>query len=160
MLSSKISVVFPGQGSQYPEMLKEYLKKEINFRKFFSIGSELLGEDLEKLLICGNDEDLSRTEITQPLMLIADLALWNLISPYMKNIVCLAGHSLGEYSALVASGSLLLEDAVKLVKKRAFLMQEFTPKEGGGIAAIIGLDENKVMDACNEISSNNELNLK
>ncbi len=156
MLSSKISVVFPGQGSQYPEMLKEYLEKETNFRKFFSIGSELLGEDLEKLLICGNDEDLSKTEITQPLMLIADLALWNLTSPYMKNIVCLAGHSLGEYSALVASESLLLEDAIKLVKKRSFLMQKYTPKEGGGIAAIIGLDKYKVIDVCNEISLNKD----
>ena len=156
MLSSKISVVFPGQGSQYPEMLKEYLKKEISFREIFSFGSEILGVNLEKLLMSGNDEDLSRTEITQPIMLIADLALWNLISPYMKNIVCLAGHSLGEYSALVASGSLLLEDAIKLVKKRALLMQKFTPKEGGGIAAIIGLDKNKAMDACNEISLNKD----
>ena len=112
MSSNKISVVFPGQGSQYPQMLTKYIDNLSLVKNTFDESSDLLGIDLIKLIREGNKEDLSKTEVTQPLMLTADVALWNLISQFISLPTCLAGHSLGEYAALVASETISFKDAL------------------------------------------------
>ena len=146
------AVVFPGQGSQYPLMLEDYFNNELHFHDLFVESSEILGIDLINLMTSGSEEDLSKTEITQPLMLVADLALWRLLSPIISEPTFLAGHSLGEYSALVASKVLTLKDALRLVSARSTLMQNAVPEGKGAIAAIIGLDETTVTEICNKIS--------
>ena len=150
----KTSVVFPGQGSQYVGMLLDYFDAESSFRNTFSKASEILKINLIELIKGGTKESLAVTNVTQPLMLVADLALWNLISNKIKEPVCFAGHSLGEYAALVASEVLSFEDSLYLVKIRAKLMQEAVPEGEGGIAAIIGLNEKTITSICDKISEN------
>tara|TARA_B100001013_G_scaffold294933_1_gene195217 strand:- start:6246 stop:7184 length:939 start_codon:yes stop_codon:yes gene_type:complete len=152
MYPKKISVVFPGQGSQYTGMLSDYFKNQPLFKKVFFDASNILNLDLFKIIEKGTDKELTRTEITQPLMLVADVAMWNLISKRITKPVCLAGHSLGEYAALVAAEVLSFKDSLHLVQIRAKLMQEAVPEGEGGIAAIIGLKEQEVNDICSEIS--------
>jgi len=152
MSSNKISVVFPGQGSQYPEMLTQYIDSHSLVKNTFNRSSDLLGLDLIKLLKEGRKEDLSKTEITQPLMLTADIALWNQISQFISLPTCMAGHSLGEYAALVASEAISFEDALVLVVERSKLMQSAVPQGEGGIAAIIGLEEEEIKKICEEVN--------
>jgi len=152
MSSNKISVVFPGQGSQYPQMLTQYIDNFSSVRFTFKESSDLLGIDLIKLIKEGSKEDLSKTKITQPLMLTADIALWNLISQFISLPTCLAGHSLGEYAALVASETISFKDALNLVIVRSKLMQSAVPEGEGGIAAIIGLEENEINKVCVEVN--------
>jgi len=154
MSSNKISVVFPGQGSQYPKMLTEYIDNLSSVRSTFEESSDLLGTDLIKLLKEANKEDLSKTEITQPLMLTADIALWNQIHQFISLPVCLAGHSLGEYAALVASETISFKDALSLVIERSKLMQTAVPDGEGGIAAIIGLEEDEINKVCLYVNTN------
>ena len=145
--------LFPGQGSQYIGMLSDYFKTEFSFKNTFVKASEILSINLLELIENGTEEKLANTEITQPLMLVADVALWNLISNRIDKPICLAGHSLGEYAALVASEALSFEDSLYLVKNRAKLMQEAVPDGSGGIAAIIGLNEEKIISICEKIST-------
>jgi len=152
MSSNKISVVFPGQGSQYPQMLSQYIDNLSVVRKTFNESSDLLGIDLIKLLKEGGKEDLSKTEITQPLMLTADIALWNQISKFISLPTCLAGHSLGEYAALVASETISFKDGLTLVVERSKLMQSAVPEGEGGIAAIIGLEEDEINKVCSRVN--------
>jgi [acyl-carrier-protein] S-malonyltransferase len=152
MSSNKISVVFPGQGSQYPQMLSQYIENLSIVRSTFEESSELLGIDLIKLLHEGSKEDLSKTEITQPLMLTADIALWNQISQFISLPICLAGHSLGEYAALVASETISFKDALALVIERSKFMQSAVPDGEGGIAAVIGLKEDEINKVCIEVN--------
>ena len=156
MSSNKISVVFPGQGSQYPQMLIQYIDNLSSVRSTFEESSDLLGIDLIKTLKEGSKEDLSKTEITQPLMLTADIALWKQISQFISLPICLAGHSLGEYAALVASETISFKDALTLVIERSKLMQSAVPEGEGGIAAIIGLEEDDINSVCLEVNKNNE----
>ena len=152
MSSNKISVVFPGQGSQYPQMLTKYIDNLSLVRSTFEESSDLLGIDLIKTLKEGSKEDLSKTEITQPLMLTADIALWKQISQFISLPICLAGHSLGEYAALVASEIISFKDALALVTERSKLMQSAVPEGEGGIAAVIGLEENEINKVCLEVN--------
>ena len=153
MSSNKISVVFPGQGSQYPQMLTKYIDNLSLVRNTFKESSDLLGIDLIKLIKEGSKEDLSKTEITQPLMLTADIALWKEISQFISLPICLAGHSLGEYAALVASATISFKDSLALVTERSKLMQSAVPEGEGGIAAIIGLEENEINKVCVEVNN-------
>lgn len=152
----KNSVVFPGQGSQYTGMLSEYINKEISFKNTFIKASEILNINFLDLIKKGTNKKLASTEITQPLMLVADVALWNLIFNRIDKPICLAGHSLGEYAALVASEVLSFEDSLYLVQNRARLMQEAVPEGSGGIAAIIGLSENKINSICKKINTDSD----
>ena len=127
MTLNNFSIVFPGQGSQYPGMLNQYINDLPLFESTFKQSSELLGKDLIGLLKEGSKEDLSLTEITQPLMLTSNVALWNQISSLINKPICLAGHSLGEYAALVAAEVLVFEDALNLVIERSRLMQSAVP---------------------------------
>ena len=133
-------------------MLSQHIDNFPLVKNTFDESSDILGIDLIKLLKEGSKEDLSKTEITQPLMLTADIALWNQISTSINLPICLAGHSLGEYAALVASESISFKDGLDLVIKRSNLMQSAVPEGEGGIAAIIGLEEDEINKVCLQVN--------
>ncbi|MGG7054251.1 ACP S-malonyltransferase [Nitrosomonas sp. ANs5] len=147
----KIAFIFPGQGSQSVGMMQGYAALP-SVRATFAEASDILQEDLWSLTHDGPEEKLNLTTHTQPVMLTADVAIYRAwqqaggIHPHL-----LAGHSLGEYAALVAAGSLTFSDALKLVRYRAEVMQESVPEGTGGMAAIVGLDDDAVATICSEI---------
>src|SRR5271170_7375897 len=146
----KLALVFPGQGSQSPGMMSRYESYPV-VRDTFAEASAALGQDLWALVEDGDGEALNQTVNTQPLMLAADIAVyraWRAAGGRAANV--LAGHSLGEYAALVAAGSLAFSDALPLVRFRAQSMQEAVPTGVGAMAAIVGLDAAGVEDACRE----------
>src|SRR5208282_5876004 len=146
----KLAMVFPGQGSQSVGMLQGYADTQM-VRDIFVEASDVLGQDLWKLVSEGPVEDLNSTVNTQPVMLAADYAVyraWRAAGGTVPAIV--AGHSLGEYSALVVAGALNFHDALLLVRFRAQAMQEAVPFGAGGMAAILGLDDETVRAACAE----------
>jgi len=151
--SQSLAFVFPGQGSQSVGMMQGWGERaEVRFT--FSEASDALGEDLWALVAEGSAELLNQTTNTQPAMLAADVAVWRVwraaggVQP-----VLLAGHSLGEYAALVAAGALSFSDAVKLVRFRAEAMQAAVPEGVGAMAAILGLDDDVVRAVCAEASA-------
>ena len=142
--------VFPGQGSQSVAMMGAYGDSSV-VRATFDEASAALGEDLWTMVAEGPAERLSQTVNTQPIMLTAGVAVWRLWESLGgKTPAVVAGHSLGEYSALVAAGSLKLADAVPLVRLRAAAMQEAVPVGTGAMAAILGLDDDGIAAACAE----------
>ena len=152
MSVSSSAVIFPGQGSQYPNMLSEYFSEIKGFEEPFIKASQLINKDLISLINKGSAEELSKTEITQPLLLTANYAIWKIIEKKEIKINFLAGHSLGEYSALIASKSISFEDCLKIVNKRAQLMQNAVQEGEGGIAAIIGLNKLDIEEVCKEVT--------
>jgi [acyl-carrier-protein] S-malonyltransferase len=150
-MSASLAFVFPGQGSQSLGMLAELGAQHAIVRDTFAEASAALGYDLWALVQEGPEERLNQTDKTQPAILTVSIALWRLwqseggVTP-----AYVAGHSLGEYSALVAAGSLAFADAVKLVERRGQLMQEAVPAGTGGMAAILGLEDADVLAACAE----------
>ena len=146
----KYAIVFPGQGSQSLGMLSDLSSNFSIVKDIFSEASEALDLDLWKLV--QEDEDaLNQTENTQPAMLAAGYATYKVLSNEVDlSPICMAGHSLGEYSALVAAKSLDYFEAVKLVRKRAELMQSAVPSGTGAMAAILGLDDEKVIEICRQ----------
>jgi [acyl-carrier-protein] S-malonyltransferase len=151
--SPSLAFVFPGQGSQSLGMLAELAELHPQVRDTFREASDGAGVDLWALSQSGPDEMLNRTEYTQPALLAAGVAVWRLwqqrngAQPSM-----LAGHSLGEYSALVAADALTLRDAAHLVRIRGQLMQDAAPAGIGAMAAVLGADDALVQDVCKEIS--------
>jgi [acyl-carrier-protein] S-malonyltransferase len=146
----KFGMVFPGQGSQAIGMMQPFADSRV-VRDTFTEASEALGQDLWKLVAEGPAEDLNATVNTQPVMLAAGYAVyraWREAGGAEPAIV--AGHSLGEYTALVVAGALAFRDAVPLVRFRAQAMQEAVPLGAGAMAAILGLDDDAVRAACNE----------
>ncbi|MCO8046641.1 MULTISPECIES: ACP S-malonyltransferase [Acinetobacter] len=149
--ATKTAFVFPGQGSQKAGMLAELAEQFSGVRETFAEASEAIGFDLWHIAQSG--EGLDQTEFTQPVLLTASIALWHVwlelggVAPKY-----LAGHSLGEYSALVAAGSLSLGDAVKLVNLRGKLMQNAVPQGQGAMAAILGLEDAKVLELCEQVN--------
>ena len=142
--------VFPGQGSQSVGMMAAYGESAV-IRQAFAEASEALGEDLWQMVADGPAEVLAQTVNTQPLMLTAGIAVyreWIARGGALPSLV--AGHSLGEYSALVAAGALDFQEAVKLVRLRAQAMQEAVPQGEGAMAALLGLDEAAAVEACAE----------
>tara|TARA_Y100000768_G_C23881635_1_gene635542 strand:- start:70 stop:1002 length:933 start_codon:yes stop_codon:yes gene_type:complete len=156
-LSRKLGFVFPGQGSQSIGMLSEHFADSKIFNNVFDIAKETLGIDFKKLIFEGIAEDLSVTEVTQPLLLTANHAIWKTINISPSNVELMAGHSLGEYSAYVAAESLDFEEALALVSLRAKFMQEAVKEGEGGIAAIIGLTYSELLTICNEITEGGDL---
>jgi len=147
-MQNKLAFVFPGQGSQTVGMLGDYQDNEI-VQNTFSQASQALGYDLWQLIAQGPSEKLNQTHHTQPALLTASVAMWRLWlskSPLLPSII--AGHSLGEYSALVCAEVITLEDAVALVEKRGQFMQASVPEGIGAMSAIIGLDNQAIIDAC------------
>ena len=142
--------VFPGQGSQSVGMMAAYGDSPV-VRATFDEASKALGEDLWTMVAEGPAEKLALTVNTQPIMLTAGVAVWRLWESLGgKTPAVVAGHSLGEYSALVAAGALKLSDAVPLVRLRAAAMQEAVPAGTGAMAAILGLDDEGIAAACAE----------
>lgn len=146
---TKIACVFPGQGSQTVGMLAEHAITYPQVQETFSEASEALGYDLWDLVQNDDSGRLNQTEVTQPALLTASVAIWRTLSEQQRSAVeVLAGHSLGEYSALVCAGVLDFKDAVKLVEARGQFMQEAVPAGTGAMYAIIGLDDDKIQDIC------------
>jgi len=156
-MSQGVAFVFPGQGSQSAGMLEHYFSKEKKFNYVFDTSKEVLGVDFKNLVLNGTSEDLSPTEITQPLMLTANNAIWESLEIEAEEVAVMAGHSLGEFSALVSAKTLTFEDALMLVSLRAKFMQEAVPEGEGAIAAIIGLTYEELNSICITIS--NEVSL-
>lgn len=142
--------VFPGQGSQSVGMMAAYGDSPV-IRATFDEASAVLGQDLWRLVADGPNEALAQTVNTQPVMLAAGVATYRLwLEKGGKLPTLLAGHSLGEYSALVAAGVIAFTDAVPLVRLRAAAMQEAVPLGTGAMAAILGLDDDKIREVCAE----------
>ncbi|NNJ96847.1 MAG: ACP S-malonyltransferase [Gammaproteobacteria bacterium] len=149
MLTFNIAVVFPGQGSQSIGMLKQYAETSDHVEQTFQQAADVLGYDLWDIVANGPQEKLNHTEITQPAMLAADVAVMRIMTEMcMNKPYALAGHSLGEYAALVASGVLDFQDAIKLVAQRGRLMQNAVPEGEGAMAAIIGPMDEQVIKVC------------
>ncbi|KXZ39626.1 [acyl-carrier-protein] S-malonyltransferase [Alkalithermobacter thermoalcaliphilus JW-YL-7 = DSM 7308] len=150
----KVALVFPGQGAQYVGMGKQIYEKYEVARKIFHKSNEVLNVDLKSIIFEGPEEELTKTENTQPAILTLSVALLEVLKENinLKYDAC-AGLSLGEYSALVAADAISFEDAVSLVRKRGKFMQEAVPEGKGTMAAILGLDRNtllKVLDEAKE----------
>ena len=149
-----LAFVFPGQGSQSEGMLSalaaEFSEVEATYRE----AAEVLGYDLWDIVQNGPADKLNSTDITQPAMLAAGVAVWRVwVAKSGAQPAVLAGHSLGEYTALVCAGSLAFTDAIKLVAERGRLMQAAVPAGTGAMAAVLGLEDDAVRQACSEAAA-------
>jgi len=154
MAENSIAFVFPGQGSQKVGMLAAAYTRFASVRETFTEASDALGYDVWALIEAGPQEDLNMTETTQPVLLSCSVALWRAwqevggMAP-----AAMAGHSLGEFSALVCAGALDFADAVKLVRQRGQFMQTAVPVGEGAMAAIIGLDDESINSICDKVAN-------
>ena len=149
-----LGVVFPGQGSQRVGMLAEAAAEFASVKAAFAEASDALGYDLWALVSDGPEDQLSLTEFTQPAILTASVALYRVINErHAISPAAGAGHSLGEYSALVAAGALSLGDGASLVSKRGAAMQKAVPVGEGAMAVVLGLEDQVVADICSGIST-------
>ena len=149
---SKIALIFPGQGAQFVGMGKDFYDNFDAAKKLFDEADDALGYSIKKMCFEGSEDDLKLTANTQPAILIVSVIAAELLKAEGITAEVAGGHSLGEYSALVAAGSLKFRDAVILVHKRGQFMQEAVPVGEGSMAAIIGLDDKIIVDICNEVS--------
>jgi [acyl-carrier-protein] S-malonyltransferase len=144
--------VFPGQGSQFVGMGKDFYAADAEVRALYQTANEVLGYDLQKICFEGPEDELRLTQNTQPAILVHSVAAWTLLQQRGINPALLAGHSLGEYSALVAAGSLDFADAVRLVHRRGTFMQEAVPSGQGSMAAMLGIARQEVENLCAEFA--------
>ncbi len=149
----KLACVFPGQGSQAVGMLSGLADASPLVRETYSSASAVLGYDLWRVVQEGPEADLNSTDRTQPAMLAAGVAVWRVWQDRQGPLPSyMAGHSLGEYTALVCAGALAFEDAVSLVADRARFMQDAVPQGQGAMAAVLGLDDQQVMESCDAVA--------
>ncbi|HEY8402318.1 MAG TPA: ACP S-malonyltransferase [Cytophagaceae bacterium] len=141
--------VFPGQGSQFPGMGKDLYEKSEKARSLFQKANEILGFDITKIMFEGTEEELKQTKVTQPAIFLHSVILAQVSEDFKPEMV--AGHSLGEFSALVANGCLSFEDGLKLVSKRALAMQKACEINPSTMAAILGLEDSIVEQVCSSI---------
>lgn len=145
--------LFPGQGSQSVGMLGELAEQYPEVKQTFEQGSEILQQDLWSLVSTGPEAELNRTENTQPIMLCASVAVWKVWRKQFSAVTSLmAGHSFGEYTALVCAGALDFETAIPLTRFRGEVMQQAVPEGQGAMAAVLGLDNEKLAEVCAEVS--------
>ena len=142
--------VFPGQGAQFEGMGKDLFEHFSQAKTFFAQADEILGFSITDIMLKGTNEDLRQTRVTQPAIFLHSVILARTISDFQPAMV--AGHSLGEFSALVANGTLSFEDGLKLVFQRALAMQKACEAEPSTMAAILGLDEKIIEDVCKQIN--------
>lgn len=147
-MAEPFALVFPGQGSQTTGMLSELADEYTAIKQTFAEASEVLGYDLWDLVQANPDDKLNQTEYTQPALLAASVALYRSVAETIGKPAIMAGHSLGEYSALVCAGALNFKDAIKLVQLRGQAMQKAVPEGTGAMAAVIGLDDAAIEKAC------------
>src|ERR1700675_4343675 len=147
---SKIAFIFPGQGSQTVGMGKELAETHPIARQTFEEADEALGYKLSQVCFAGSEEQLRRTEITQPAILTVSIAALRVLEGCVPKPSFVAGHSLGEYSAHVASGTMTFADAVRTVRNRGKYMQEAVPVGVGAMAAILGMELEKVAAVCQD----------
>ncbi len=150
MTESKIALIFPGQGSQVVGMGKELAEKYPEARQTFAEADEALGYELSKLCFEGPEEELRLTEKTQPAILTTSIAAFRVLQSRIPRPAFVAGHSLGEYSAHVASGTVTFGDAVRTVRNRGKYMQEAVPVGVGAMAAILGMNLDTVTAVCQD----------
>jgi [acyl-carrier-protein] S-malonyltransferase len=141
--------VFPGQGAQYSGMGKDLYDNHPKAREMMNRANELLGFSITDIMFEGSDEDLKQTRVTQPAIYLHSIVAAQIMTTYKPEMV--AGHSLGEFSALVAAGVLGWEDALKLVSERALAMQEACEMQPGTMAAVLGMEDERVAEICNSI---------
>jgi [acyl-carrier-protein] S-malonyltransferase len=150
-----LAFVFPGQGSQSVGMLLDLAENFPTVKQTFEQASDVLGFNLWELVANGPEEQLNKTENTQPALLAAGVAAWRV---WCQNSEIrpgwMAGHSLGEYTALVCSEALDFEDGIKIVAERGRLMQQAVPADSGAMAAIIGLEDHQVVNTCGQLANN------
>lgn len=144
--------VFPGQGSQFPGMCKDLYDAHTEAREMCQAANRLLGFSLTDVMFDGSADELKQTKVTQPAVFLHSVVAQRLMTIEKPDMV--AGHSLGEFSALVACGALRFEDALLLVSARAQAMQEACEANPGTMAAVLGLPDEKVVEICEQISSN------
>ena len=152
------AVLFPGQGSQYVGMGSDFYKKFDEVKEIFNIVDKTLNFSLSKLILEGPEEELKLTKNTQPAIMVLGVSIFNVLNKHfnlnLKNSKFFAGHSLGEYTALVCSGSLKIEDAAYLLHERGRSMQEAVPSGEGAMLAILGMSINEVQNELNLIPKN------
>jgi len=151
-----LAVIFPGQGSQYVGMAKDFYEKYETSRNIIDEAVTALGFDLKKIMFEGPEEELKLTFNTQPALLAGSIAIWEVIKEKIKPDA-FAGHSLGEYTALVAAEGLSFVDAVKAVHNRGKFMQEAVPVGTGAMAAVLGGETTKIEELCNKLSTNGKV---
>lgn len=147
-----IAAIFPGQGAQSVGMLSDLAADHASIKLRFAEASDVLGFDLWAMTEQGPSEVLGQTENTQPALLTASVALWDLWPSAQEKIGMMAGHSLGEYSALVCAGAMSFADGVALVRKRGELMQAAVPNGQGTMAAVLGLDDAAIAQCCEQVA--------
>ena len=144
----KHAYVFPGQGAQYPGMGKDLYENSVEARELFGRANEILGFNITDIMFNGTADELKQTKVTQPAVFLHSVILAKVLGVKPDAV---AGHSLGEFSALVVAGALSFEDGLKLVSKRALAMQACCEQQPGGMAAILGMEDEVVEKCCDSI---------
>ncbi|MBN2225881.1 MAG: ACP S-malonyltransferase [candidate division Zixibacteria bacterium] len=148
-----IAIVFPGQASQYVGMGKDLYDADANVRRLYDIASQTIGEDIAKIAFEGPADVLKQTRFTQPAILLHSLAVLTVMKDALPEAAITAGHSLGEYGSLALAGVLSADDAVRAVGRRAELMEQACRETPSTMAAIIGLDQDRVAEICDIASA-------
>ncbi|MFN4244529.1 MAG: ACP S-malonyltransferase [Brevinematia bacterium] len=153
----KVVFVFPGQGSQYVGMGKDLYERFEYVRELYDKASEIVGFDIKRLVFEGSEDDLKDTANAQPSIFLTSSVMLEVLKREANDkfeLIACAGHSLGEYSALYCAGVFSFEDGIKITRKRGELMRDADPEGKGGMAAVIGLDVNKIKKICGELTNN------